>query len=471
MRAMSRLLLACALLIVGCGHNKPAAHDDLGGVGGNGTPDMTPTTAPPDMAEAPDLLPVVAGDMANGPDLLPPPVTCPSPQPADPHAGDREACKFAAGAQATDTLGVTAAQLKSLPITHVVIVTQENRSFDHFLGQLHNQGQPDSEPVPASYTVPDNGGVAVAPFHATSNTLPADPPHQGDAMTADYDNGMMDGFVRSAAAVNGDGHWIMGYYDSGDLPFFYWLANTFAVADHYFAPALGGTWANRDYLYAGTSDGVTDTGQKAITVPNIFDSLTAANISWGVYSNGNPRQDCLGWQPGHMNTYTFTAFTSALQAGALPTVSFVDPSGCEDEHPTNDIHGGEQWMREIYEDALASPLWPQLVIVLTFDEAGGLPDHIVPPSACPPSPDQSAFNRYGFRIPTIVISPYARPHYVSHLIHDHTSTLRLVETLVGVPALTARDANADALLDMLDINCPALMSPPTAAQAGFAICQ
>jgi phospholipase C len=189
-----------------------------------------------------------------------------------------------------------------------------------------------------------------------------------------------------------------------------------------------------------------------------------------VYTNGNPRQDCLGWTSSHTGVYTFTAFTTALQAGALPTVSFVDPDGCEDEHPTNDIHGGEQWMRTIYESALASPLWPELAIVITFDEAGGIADHVAPPSACPPSADQADFNRYGFRIPTIVISPWARPHYVSHLVHDHTSALRLVETLADLPALTARDANADALLDMLDLSCPALMSPPTAAQAGFAIC-
>jgi phospholipase C len=216
---------------------------------------------------------------------------------------------------------------------------------------------------------------------------------------------------------------------------------------------------------------VTDTGQKTISVTNIFDVLTKAGVSWGVYTNGTPRQDCLGWVKGQAGTYTFTSFMTLLQSGTLPTVSFVDPDGCEDEHPTNDIHGGEQWMREIYEGAIASPLWPELAIVLTFDEGGGLPDHVPPPSACPPSPDQSAFNRYGIRIPTIVISPYARPHYVSHAVHDHTSALRLVETIAGVPALTARDANADALIDMLDLECPALMSPPAAAQAGFAICQ
>jgi phospholipase C len=400
-----------------------------------------------------------------------PPPVCPSPPLSDPHASERAACTFVAGARVTDTLGLTPMQRQHIPITHVVIVTQENRSFDHFLGRLPSAGQPDADGWPANFTVPDDNNQPVAPFHSTSTTLQADPPHQGAAMTSDWDNGKMDGFVREAASVSGDGHWVMGYYDNSDLPFFYWLANTFAVADRYFAPALGGTWANRDYLYAGTSDGVTDTGQRVITVRNIFNALDDAHVSWGVYTNGNPRQDCLGWTKQHAGVFNFAAFTAALRNGTLPTVSFVDPSGCEDEHPTNDIHGGEQWMRTIYESAVASPLWPALAIVITFDEAGGLPDHVAPPAACPPSADQSAFNNYGIRIPTILISPYARPHFVSHAVHDHTSALRLVEALVDLPALTARDANADALLDMLDLQCPTLLTPPPAAQAGGAICR
>jgi hypothetical protein len=340
---MSRWLCA-SVLAIGCGHGTPATADLAPpGVGGN---------ALADMALSPDLLP--APDLAHGPDLSPLPVTCPSPQLPDPHAADRASCTFTAGAHATDTLGLSAIQQQHFPITHIVIITQENRSFDHFLGQLASAGQPDADGWPANFTVPDALNQPVAPIHATATTLAADPPHQGDAMSADYDNGKMDGFVRQAAMVNGDG---------------------------------------------------------------------------------------------------------------------VDPDGCEDEHPTNDIHGGEQWLRMIYESAIASPLWPELAIVLTFDEAGGLPDHVPPPPACPPSPDQSAFNRYGFRVPTILISPYSRPHYVSHVVHDHTSALRLIEVMLDLPALTARDANADALLDMLDLDCPQLMSPAVAANAGgFPFC-
>jgi len=216
---------------------------------------------------------------------------------------------------------------------------------------------------------------------------------------------------------------------------------------------------------AGAAGGETSAGQATCTAPTIFDALDTAKVTWGVYADGTPRQDCLGWTATHKGVSNSAAFLSALQAGTLPAVSFVDPAGWQDEHPTAEIHGGELWMHEIYAAAVTSPIWNQLAIVLTFDEAGGLADHVAPPKACPPSADQAAFDQLGVRIPAIVVSPWARPHTVSHAVHDHTSVLRLIESIFDLPALTARDANADALLDMFDFGCPArtgLPSPPPA---------
>ena len=388
-----------------------------------------------------------------------------------PHATERAACNFAAGASVSASLDVTAAARAQIPIKHLVIITQENRSFDHFFGRLPAAGQPDADGWPAHFTNLDPNDVAVTPYHLASPTLPADPPHQGAAMQMSWNMGAMDRFVRTAADAGGNGHFVMGYYDETDLPFFYWLANTFSIADRYFAPVLGGTWANRDYLYAATSDGVLDTGSRTIGKPTIFDALDTAQIAWHVYTNDTPRQDCLGWTSNHAGVSPYASFLTALADGSLPAVSFVDPSDCQDEHPTNDIHGGEQWIRTIYETAIASPLWSQLAIVFTFDEGGGLADHVPPPKACPPSADQAAFDQRGVRIPTIVISPWARQHYVSHVVHDHTSALRLVEVLGDLPALTTRDANADALLDMFDFAGAPLTTPPAAPQAGSATCQ
>lgn len=394
---------------------------------------------------------------------------CPSPEWPDPNLAMREKCTYKAGSMAVDTLGITPAMKQKIPIEHLVIVMQENRSFDHYLGHLGAM-QPDAEAEPAGFSNPDAMNAAVKAFHLKSTCLEADPPHQWTAMHAGWDTGKMDGFVKSAATAGSDGHYTIGYYDATDLPFYYWLASTFAMSDHYFGAALGGTWANRDYLYAGTSDGVMSTGQKTISVPNVFGALDAANVSWGVYTDGNPRQDCLGWTNTHKGVGTFAAFIKALGNGSLPAVSFVDPGPGQDEHPPNDVQSGEQWGRAIYDAAISSPLWSKLAIIYTYDESGGLADHVPPPPACLASPDQSLFDRLGVRVPMTVISPWARPHYVSHLTHEHSSTLRLIELLHDLPALTGRDANSDALLDLFDFSCPALMNPPAPVAPGMGGC-
>ncbi len=395
---------------------------------------------------------------------------CSSAIRVDTRAVDRTACTFAAGARVADTLAFTAAERAKLPITHVIVVVQENRSFDHYFGRLSQGAQIEAEGWPAGYTNADTQNIAVAPQHLASACLPVDPPHQAAAMVAGWNNGAMNGFVKSASSSTNDGHFAVGYYDGTDLPFYYWLASTYAIADRYFGSALGGTWANRDFLYAATSDGVLNTGERTITVPTIFDALDTAHVAWGVYSDGTPRQDALGWTTAHAGVHTFSTLLSQLADGTLPPVSFVDPSGSQDEHPTNAINGGEKWTRSIYQAALASPLWSRLAIVFTYDESGGLFDHVPPPKACAPSASLATFNRYGVRIPAIVISPYARRHFVSHAVHDHTSTLRLIETLHDLPALTARDANADALLDMFDFDCAPQLAPPAAPAAGTRTC-
>jgi hypothetical protein len=147
----------------------------------------------------------------------------------------------------------------------------------------------------------------------------------------------------------------------------------------------------------------------------------------------------------------------------------------EDEHPTADVQIGEAWTRRVYQAAVTSPLWPALALVWTYDEAGGFADHVPPPNeACVARPGNAKdlpFVELGTRVPLAVISPYARPHYVSHVVQDHTAITRFIETVFGLGALTSRDANSDALLDMFDFGCtPALMAPPEAPPAGTGGC-
>jgi phospholipase C len=109
-------------------------------------------------------------------------------------------------------------------------------------------------------------------------------------------------------------------------------------------------------------------------------------------------------------------------------------------------------------------------VIYTYDESGGFFDHVPPPSACLAAPDQTAFDRLGVRVPVIVVSPWSRPGTVSHRVHEHASILRLIELLHDLPALSARDANADALLDLFDFSCPRLQLTPDPPQSGTGGC-
>ena len=401
------------------------------------------------------------------------PIVCgPSEPPiSDPGAQARATCAFAAGARVRDTLGVTPELRQALPIRNIVVYMQENRSFDHYFGRLPQWGRPDVDGIPDGYTNPDKAGADVAPFHLTSTCLPADPPHQWDAVHAGWNGGAMNGFVRSAASAGGDGHYALGWYDQTDLPFYYWLATTFSQSDRHFASVLGGTWPNRDYLYAGTSAGVKNTDERILTgVPTVFDALDGAGVPWAVFAD-YPREDSLGWDKAHRGFFPAEDFFSRLADGTLPPVTFLDPTNGMDEHPPHDVQGGEAWSRRIYEAAVASPLWSGLAILLTYDEAGGLFDHVAPPPACLASPDQAAFDRLGIRVPLIVISPWARAAGLSHTVSEHASILRLIELLHDLPAFTGRDANASALLDLFDFSCPHLLVPPAAPMAGSGGCR
>jgi phospholipase C len=399
------------------------------------------------------------------------PVMCPSPVSVDSKAAMRKACMFKLGDMPSDTVEVKAGA--KLPIDHVIVMMKENRSFDQHLGKLSLHGQKDAEPLPDTFTNLDAKGAAVAPFHLTTTCIKTDPPHSFAALHNAVNVDKMDGFVKGATTASSDGHYVMGYYDDTDLPFYYFLANTFAVGDHNFSSVRGSTWPNRDYLLVATSDGVKDTGggHPAANLPTIMDELDKKGVTWGAYTPSTPFEECLGWAANHVGVHNQAAFKAALADGTLPAVSFIDSrEGIEDEHPTADVQVGEAWSRDIYQAVIASKIWPTTALILTYDEAGGFADHVPPPNACPARPQDSAFFELGVRVPLIVISPYARRHYVSHVVHEHTSITRFIETVFDLPALTARDANSDALLDMFDFACPGDPQIPAAPAAGTKGC-
>ena len=394
---------------------------------------------------------------------------CGDDQPAEPPtpviapgdlAGRRAACAFHAGALPGDTIETPAGAPQPLPITHLVVLVQENHSFDSYFGRFADATGLDTEGFPDDFTNVDGTGQVLAPQAATSSCLNMDPPHQWNDAHLAWNEGRLDGFARNGGIAS------LTYYQPELMPFYYWLASTFTIADRHFAAVLAGTWANRDYLYAGTSRGVLDSFSQTIpNVPTIFNALSTAGVTWGVYTDGEPFQDTLGWDRGHGGVYTFEQFVNQAADGTLPSVAFVDPPAFsdQDEHPSAvaDLGKGQDWSRQVYLAVAGSPLWSQLAMVVTWDEWGGFFDHVPPPGACTPSPDQPDFDRLGFRIGLIIVSPWARAHTVSHVVHSHSSITRLIELVYGLPALTDRDANADALLDMFDFTAPAVASPPS----------
>ncbi len=394
--------------------------------------------------------------------------------PADPSFQiAREACTFSGGAKVEETLGLTAAQRVGIPIKHVVVLMKENRSFDHVLGKLHEQGQPGTEPIPAEFQNPTSSAKNkfVAPFHAPTTCWSQDPGHQWASMFLNVNDGLMDGFITNAKlSTTSDGNFVMSYYEQTDLPFYYWLASTFALNDRHFPSVRSGTFPNRDYLMLGTSDGVTSTGDgyPKPETPTIFDALDKAGVTWGVYSDGGLLSESLNWDYRHKNTGHLADFLAALDGATLPQVTFVDGiDSVEDEHPTGDMQYGEAWTRNIYEHARASRYWSNMALIWTYDESGGFFDHVPPPeNLCVARPQDAAFHQAGVRVPLVVISPWARPHYVSHMVEDHTAITRFIETLFNLPALTARDANSSALLEMFDFGAPSLESPPPAPAVG-----
>jgi phospholipase C len=370
----------------------------------------------------------------------------PPAPPIDPREAARASCTFRAGALATDTLGNLPAKL---PIEHVIVLMQENRSFDHVLGKHPRVATGEMDGFPATYVNTAVGGATYPPVHATTGCLAPDPPHGWIAMHNAYADGKNDGFYREATAV-GPGANAISYYDPADLPFYAWLYGEWASSDRYFSSLLGQTAPNRSFLWRATSDGnQTATGTSA----SVYESFMARGATGRVYLGSS-------FTGGGAPTRPLDQLMTDLATGDLPTFTVINAEYETSEHPPADIRAGERFVRSVVEAVMKSPKWAKTALIVTYDESGGFFDHVPPPAACPPDDTaaNAAFDRLGFRVPFVVVSPFARRGYVSHRVHSHTSITRLVEALIGAPALTNRDANSDALLDLFDFESPG--APP-----------
>lgn len=362
------------------------------------------------------------------------------------------------------------------PIKHVVVLMMENRSFDHWLGWLGGdeawleQGRSTygadfavTAKQDQTFTGP-NGPVTTAhllerlkagnPYRGCDHP---DPGHSWDKGRAQRDGGFL-------ATGSGNDEFATGYYLGADVPFTAQLARRFTVCDHSFASVLGPTFPNREYLLSAQSGGNKTNAlpdlTKGFAWDTIYDRLLAAGVTVRNYYVDLP---VIGlWGPRLIkHAAKIDDFFTDCKAGTLPQVSFVDPGftggARTDNHPHGDIRAGEKYVRDAFAAFAASPNWAEGALVLTYDEWGGFFDHVAPPTLPDDrtsATDADNFGQAGFRVPTIIASPFARTNFVDHRQYDHTSILRFLEwRFLGAPAegagggadwsLTARDRNAN----------------------------
>jgi phospholipase C len=373
-------------------------------------------------------------------------------------------------------------------IKHIVVLMQENHSYDNRLGMLRRPGSDGfrlgRHGLPTETNPYPNGDIQHA-FHMPTTCQNNSPSQEWTQSHIQFDDGRNDGFVRS-----GSGPVAMGYWDGADQPFYYSMASAFPIADRYFCSVLGQTYPNRRYLIAATSIGQIDDTEPALTdYPangTIFDSLNAAGITWRDYYSATadtPYPTIALYPPLYLksvstNVLPIAQFFTDAAAGALPQFSLVEPNyDTQSEEDPQNIAVGEQFAASVINAVMSGPLWPSTMLIWTYDEHGGYYDHVPPPPALAPDdipPDVGAvssttlpyngFHQYGFRVPCAVVSSWARPRYVSHRVMDHTSVCALAEAKWNLPALTYRDANAHNMLDMLDLRRQHFLHPPKLAQ-------
>lgn len=385
-----------------------------------------------------------------------------------------------------------------------------------------------SSPPPANCVVDTNNQVTS--YHLITQCIENPSPSWNEShVDWDYNDPVgqqpaaLNGFVLTAADdarqnvppfKDTSGIRAMGYYDGSDLNYYYFMASKFATSDRWFNPALTRTEPNREYLIAATSQGYvypigTDSNDTALlAATTIFQELQSAGISWKIYVDpqgstcSGPPYDpaCLltlsyvrNFQWGQtipsqypQNIAPISQYFTDLQSGTLPQVAQIEPATDAglDEHPStsdsqpNDIQLGANYVASLINGLMSSSSWKDSVFVLTYDEEGGLYDHVAPQSAVSPDgikpvdllPNDICttstgpacdFVFTGYRVPLIVISPFAKQNYVSHSVADTTAILKLIETTFNVPALTKRDAAQIDMSEFFDFSNPPWMTPPS----------
>jgi phospholipase C len=389
-------------------------------------------------------------------------------------------------------------------IKHVVVIMQENRSFDSYFGTY-----PGAAGIPADVCVPDPGqGGCQAPFHDGAD-INGGGPHGHPSAVADIDGGKMDGFVQQAengekgcidpnnpACTQGSRNDVMGYHDAREIPNYWSDAHNFVLQDHMFEP--NSSWSLPAHLFMTSEWSARCASSNPASCTNALENPAAPpdftnggpppdyawtdltyllhkdNVPWGYYVFQGTEPDCEDdgvscapvpqnsktagiWNPlpyfddvkadGQLsNIQTISNFYSQAQAGNLPAVSWVDPAGQVSEHPPAAISAGQAYVTSLINAVMTGPDWASTAIFLAWDDWGGFYDHVVPPTV-----DQNGF---GLRVPSLVISPYAKAGYIDHQTLSFDAYVKFIEDdfLGGQRLNPATDGRPDPRPDVRENN-------------------
>jgi phospholipase C len=344
----------------------------------------------------------------------------------------------------------------ALPISHVIIVVQENRSFDNLFN-----GFPGADTVRTGLDH-ENKIIQLARRPLAE---PYDLDHGTIGFKDDFHDGLMNGFDTEGNA-SGNPFYPYSYTQQSDVQPLWDLASQYTLADRMFTSQAGPSFPAHQYLIAGQTGYMGNPGQwpwgcdgpqsqpECFDYPTLGDAMDAAHVTWRYYSPGdisNPKTYGIWLAYDAIRHIRYgsdwttdismpeTNFFTDLSLGTLPNVSWVIPTGKNSDHAGDVPDQGPAWVASVVNAVGESQYWKSSVIFIVWDDWGGWYDHVPPP--------QLDANGLGIRVPLIVVSPYARPKYVSHVDHEFGSILKFVEHQFGVASLGTTDVRADDLSD------------------------
>ncbi|MGD0476259.1 MAG: alkaline phosphatase family protein [Candidatus Velthaea sp.] len=380
------------------------------------------------------------------------------------------AAPVAATTSVRDALAAQRPAASLRDIDHIVVFVQENRSFDHYFGSLRGvRGFDDPRANEGSsgrsifeQRDPENPDGFALPFHLDTLTTSAqqlgDLSHAWGAQHESWNGGKMDNWLPAHRKADREkGPLTMGYHTRADLPYYYALADAFTICEGYHCSVFGPTHPNRYFLMTGTNDPEGRFGGPVITNREQMygwetypERLERAGISWRIYHalddydinvikffgrfQSAPASSSLF--ENALRNRSFESVLADFRSGNIPQVSWICAPAAYTEHPYYMPAAGEHYTAQILAALMSnSAVWSRTAFFLTYDENDGQFDHVAPPVAPLGTPGEYIGGLpigLGFRVPTIVVSPFSRGGYVCGDTFDHTSILRFIETRFGV---------------------------------------